>query len=43
MANARAWALKEQARDLYRFDHEPGTARQLLKAWITARLVIGAQ
>lgn len=34
----RAWALKEQARDLYRFDHEPGTSRQLLKAWITAAL-----
>lgn len=32
----RAWALKEQARDLYRLDHEPGVARQLLKAWITA-------
>lgn len=32
----RAWALKEQARDLYRYDHEPGVARQLLKAWITA-------
>jgi len=32
----RAWTLKEQARDLYRYDHEPGTARRLLKAWITA-------
>ncbi|AXK74726.1 ISL3 family transposase [Mycolicibacterium neoaurum] len=32
----RAWALKEQARDLYRYDHEPGAARQLLRAWITA-------
>lgn len=32
----RAWALKEQARDLYRYDHEPGVARELLKAWITA-------
>ena len=32
----RAWTLKEQARDLYRYDHEPGIARQLLKAWITA-------
>jgi transposase len=32
----RAWALKEQLRDLYRFDHPPGEARQLLKAWITA-------
>lgn len=32
----RAWVLKEQARDLYRYDHEPGVARQLLKAWITA-------
>jgi transposase len=32
----RAWTLKEQARDLYRYDHEPGVARQLLKAWITA-------
>ena len=32
----RAWALKEQARDLYRYDHEPGVARSLLKAWITA-------
>ncbi|WP_286143648.1 ISL3 family transposase [Mycobacterium sp. 1274756.6] len=32
----RAWTLKEQARDLYRYDHEPGAARRLLKAWITA-------
>jgi transposase len=32
----RAWTLKEQARDLYRYDHEPGLARALLKAWITA-------
>lgn len=32
----RAWALKEQFRDLYRFDHQPGVARRLLKAWITA-------
>lgn len=32
----RAWALKEQLRDLYRYDHEPGVARRLLKAWITA-------
>lgn len=32
----RAWALKEQARDLYRYDHEPGVARALLQAWITA-------
>ena len=32
----RAWTLKEQARDLYRYDHPPGVARQLLKAWITA-------
>ncbi|MGB3893251.1 ISL3 family transposase [Mycolicibacter sinensis] len=32
----RAWTLKEQARDLYRYDHEPGVARRLLKAWITA-------
>ncbi|SRX81436.1 ISL3 family transposase [Mycolicibacterium parafortuitum] len=32
----RAWTLKEQVRDLYRYDHEPGTARRLLKAWITA-------
>ncbi|ULN39627.1 ISL3 family transposase [Mycolicibacterium crocinum] len=32
----RAWTLKEQARDLYRYDHEPGGARRLLKAWITA-------
>ncbi len=32
----RAWTLKEQARDLYRYDHPPGTARQRLKAWITA-------
>ena len=32
----RAWALKEQLRDLYRHKHEPGVARQLLKAWITA-------
>ncbi len=34
----RAWTLKEQARDLYRYDHAPGVARQLLKAWITAAL-----
>jgi transposase len=32
----RAWTLKEQLRDLYRYDHPPGHARQLLKAWITA-------
>ena len=32
----RAWTLKEQARDLYRYDHEPGVARRMLKAWITA-------
>ena len=32
----RAWTLKEQARDLYRYHHPPGTARRLLKAWITA-------
>jgi transposase len=32
----RAWTLKEQLRDLYRLDHPPGTARQLLRAWITA-------
>ena len=32
----RAWTLKEQLRDLYRLKHEPGAARQLLKAWITA-------
>ena len=32
----RAWTLKEQARDLYRYDHEPGIARGKLKAWITA-------
>lgn len=32
----RAWTLKEQLRDLYRFPHEPGAARGLLKAWITA-------
>ncbi|WP_458860431.1 ISL3 family transposase [Mycobacterium adipatum] len=32
----RAWTLKEQLRDLYRLDHEPGAARALLKAWITA-------
>jgi transposase len=32
----RAWTLKEQLRDLYRLDHEPGAARQLLKTWITA-------
>jgi transposase len=32
----RAWALKEQLRDLYRFEHEPGVARQRLKTWITA-------
>lgn len=34
----RAWTLKEQARDLYRYDHEPGVARRLLTAWITAAL-----
>ena len=34
----RAWTLKEQARDLYRYDHPPGQARRLLKAWITAAL-----
>jgi transposase len=32
----RAWTLKEQARDLYRHDHEPGAASDKLKAWITA-------
>ncbi|WP_415795847.1 ISL3 family transposase [Mycolicibacterium frederiksbergense] len=32
----RAWALKEQLRDLYRREHEPDAARGLLKAWITA-------
>jgi len=32
----RAWTLKEQLRDLYRLDHEPGAARQRLKNWITA-------
>lgn len=32
----RAWALKEQVRDLYRYEHPPGLARGLLKAWITA-------
>lgn len=32
----RAWTLKEQARDLYRYDHPPGQARRLLKAWIVA-------
>jgi transposase len=32
----RAWTLKEQLRDLYRLEHEPGTARRLLRAWITA-------
>ena len=32
----RAWTLKEQLRDLYRLEHEPGEARQLLKTWITA-------
>lgn len=32
----RAWALKEQLRDLYRLDHEPAAARHLLKTWITA-------
>ncbi|GJF09854.1 ISL3 family transposase [Mycolicibacterium cyprinidarum] len=32
----RAWTLKEQARDLYRYDHQPGVARKLLKSWITA-------
>lgn len=32
----RAWTLKEQLRDLYRFPHEPGVARQRLKAWIAA-------
>jgi transposase len=34
----RAWTLKEQARDLYRYDHPPGQARRWLKAWITAAL-----
>ena len=28
----RAWTLKEQLRDLYRFDHPPGTARPLCAA-----------
>lgn len=32
----RAWTLKEQARDLYRLEHQPGAARALIKAWITA-------
>ncbi|ANI39038.1 ISL3 family transposase [Mycolicibacterium vaccae] len=32
----RAWTLKEQLRDLYRLEHDPGTARRLLKAWVTA-------
>src|SRR5882757_11170507 len=32
----RAWTLKEQARDLYRIDHPPGSARQYLRRWITA-------
>lgn len=32
----RAWTLKEQLRDLYRYDHPPGAARAHLKAWITA-------
>jgi len=32
----RAWALKEQMRDLYRLDHPPGHARAHLAAWITA-------
>lgn len=32
----RAWALKEQLRDLYRLDHPPDSARQHLKDWITA-------
>jgi transposase len=32
----RAWTLKEQMRDLYRYDHDPGVARMKLKAWITA-------
>src|SRR6476646_1830604 len=32
----RAWTLTEQLRDLYRLEHEPGTARRLLRAWITA-------
>ena len=32
----RAWTLKEQARDLYRYHHQPGVARTLLTAWITA-------
>lgn len=32
----RAWTLKEQLRDLYRLEHEPDIARQLLKTWITA-------
>jgi len=33
---ARAWALKEQLRDLYRLEHQPDAARRLLKTWITA-------
>ncbi|HEX7427854.1 MAG TPA: ISL3 family transposase [Mycobacterium sp.] len=32
----RAWTLKEQLRDIYRYEHPPGTARQLLRRWITA-------
>jgi transposase len=32
----RAWTLKEQLRDIYRNDHPPGDARQLLRRWITA-------
>ena len=31
-----AWTLKEQLRDIYRYEHPPGTARQLLRRWITA-------
>ena len=32
----RAWTLKEQLRDIYRLDHPPGAASQLLRRWITA-------
>jgi transposase len=32
----RAWTLKEQLRDIYRNDHPPEVAHQLLRRWITA-------
>ena len=32
----RAWTLKEQLRDLYRYEHPPGEAHTHLRRWITA-------